>query len=82
MSEKLKIRAFKTLPNSVPAVGDDGHPTFENPHGWTEEQASSFFEEAFKHKNMALNIKWMGLSHYMKNETYEEALASVRKQAS
>ncbi len=82
MSEELKIRAFKTSPNLCDAVGDDGHPTFDNPHGWTEEQVTSFFDEAFKHKRMAFNIKWMGLAHYMKNETYEEALASVRKQAS
>ena len=55
-----------------------GHE-FSNPNGWTEEQAQSFYMEFLQPLVMAGNIKWMGLSQFMKNHTYEEALASQRK---
>lgn len=58
-----------------------GHE-FSNPNGWTEDQAQSFYMEFLHPLAMAGNLKRVGLSHHMKNETYEEALASIRKQAS
>lgn len=73
MIPELKLTTCKTDPNTCSAVGDDGHPVFKNPNNWTKEEMNSFYAEHLQPQSMAFNIKWMGLAHYMKAYTYEEA---------
>ena len=49
----------------------DGHPTFENPHGWTIKQMNDIYRRFIHPQAMAFTIKWMGLASYLKEGPYE-----------
>ncbi len=55
---------------NMPCLNADGHPVFENPHAWTVEQIDDIYHRFLHPRAMAFNIKWMGLSQYMKEGPY------------
>ena len=65
----------------MPCVNADGHPTFENPHGWTIRQMNEIYGKFLAPRNMAPNIKWMGLASYMKEGPFTKVLTRLEKQA-
>ena len=65
----------------MPCVNADGHPTFENPHGWTIRQMNEIYGKFLVPRNMAPNIKWMSLASHMKEGPFTKVLARLEKQA-
>jgi len=55
---------------NMSCLNEDGHPTFENPHGWTIEQMDDIYGKFLRPRSMAFNIKWMGLAAYMQEGPY------------
>ena len=66
---------------NMPCLNADGHPTFENPHGWTMEQMDDIYGKFLRARSMAFNIKWMGLASYMKEGPFTKVLTRLEKQA-
>jgi hypothetical protein len=61
---------------NAPCLNADGHPTFDNPYGWTIEQMDDIYNRFLRPQSMTFTIKWMGLASYMKEGPY----AAVRTQ--
>lgn len=55
---------------NMPCLNADGHPVFDNPHGWTVEEMNDIYDRFLRPRSMAFTIKWMGLSHHMKEGPY------------
>ena len=64
----------------MPCLNADGHPVFENPHGWTVEQMDDIYDRFLSPRAMAFNIKWMGLAEYMKEGPYATVRARLDRQ--
>ena len=65
---------------NMPCLNADGHPTFENPHGWTIEQMDDIYGKFLRPRSMAFNIKWMGLASYMKEGPYATVRTRLESQ--
>ncbi len=59
------------------AVNSEGHPTFNNPNGWTQAEMKNFYKKYLAPRSMAANIKWMGLAHHMKKGSYADEVARM-----
>ena len=65
---------------NAPCLNADGHPTFENPHGWTIKQMDDIYRRFLHPRTMAYTVKWMGLASYMRNGPYETVRTRLEHQ--